>query len=367
MDTAERADLGRKSPWTYIDCDVHPWVNDIKQLHPYMPNSWSRRFANQRFNLNSLKLAERYVHPRGSTARSDAKPPGGGYPGSDLGFMREQYIDVYRPETVILIPQQANSLVSLVEPEQVMTLARAFNDFFIETWLPRHESLRYAVTAPPHHPQKAAAEIRRVGARKGVAAVLLPLLNILMGSGYYDPIYEAAVDMGLPVITHPNGQEGSALGAPVLAGGIQNTYNDRFVNLSQIAQSNLTSLIFDGTFEKFPALKVGFVEYGFTWLLPLLWKMDTVWKALRIDTPWVKKAPSEYVYEHVRFTTQPFEDVKPGDLNALIQMMNGQDLLMYSSDYPHWDNDMPTRVLRGLDEETKQKVLHFNARAFYRL
>jgi predicted TIM-barrel fold metal-dependent hydrolase len=48
-------------------------------------------------------------------------------------------------------------------------------------------------------------------------------------------------------------------------------------------------------------------------------------------------------------------------------MMNGQDLLMYSSDYPHWDNDMPTRVLRGLDEETKQKVLHFNARAFYRL
>lgn len=351
----------------YIDCDVHPWVNDIKQLHPFMEESWIKRFEDQKINLNSFKLASRYVHPRGSTSRYDALPPTGGYPGSDLDFMKKQYIDVFSPEKLILIPQQANSLVSLVETEQVMALTSAFNDFFIEEWISRNDKLRYAMVAPPHNPQRAAEEIRRVGEKKGVVAVLLPLLNILMGNSYYDPIYEAAVELGLPVITHPNGQEGTALGAPVLAGGIQNTYNDRFINLSQIAQSNLTSLIFDGAFEKFPSLKIGFIEYGFSWLLPLMWKMDTVWKALRADTPWVKKLPSEYVHDHVRFTTQPIEDVKPGDLNTIIQMMKGQKLLMYSSDYPHWDNDMPTRVFRGLDEETKKSILYSNAKEFYHL
>lgn len=352
---------------TYIDCDVHPWVNDMKQLHPFMQKSWIQRFEDQRLDLSSFKLASRYVHPRGSTSRYDAKPPSGGHPGSDLSYMREQYVDVFKPEKVILIPQQANSLVSLVESEQVMVLARAFNDYFIETWIPQDETLRLAIVAPPHNPHRAAEEIRRVGGKKGVVAVLLPLLNILMGNSYYHPIYEAAIDMGLPIISHPNGQEGTALGAPVLAGGIQNTYNDRFVNLSQIAQSNLTSLIFDGTFEMYPLLKVGFVEYGFSWLLPLLWKMDTVWKALRNDTPWVKKMPSEYVYEHIRMTTQPIEDVTPGDLNTLIKMMNGGNVLMYSSDYPHWDNDMPTRVLRGLDQKMKQKILYHNAKEFYNL
>ncbi|MET3699867.1 predicted TIM-barrel fold metal-dependent hydrolase [Bacillus oleivorans] len=352
---------------TYIDCDVHPWVNDIKQLHPFMDKSWIKRFEDQKLNLGSFKLASRYVHPRGSTSRYDAKPPSGGYPGSDLDYMKEQYLDEFNPEVVLLIPQQANSLVSLVDSEQVMALARAFNDYFIETWLPENDKLRYALVAPPHNPQSAAEEIRRVGNKKGVVAVLLPLLNILMGNHYYDPIYEAAVEVGLPVITHPNGQEGSAIGAPVLAGGIQNTYNDRFINLSQIAQSNLTSLIFDGTFEKFPTLKVGFVEYGFTWLLPLMWKMDTVWKALRTDTPWVKKLPSQYVYDHVKFTTQPIEEVKPSDLNIVIEMMNGKNLLMYSSDYPHWDNDMPTRILRGLDPEMKQNILYNNAKEFYHL
>lgn len=351
----------------YIDCDVHPWVKDIKELHPFMEKSWFKRFEDQKINLNSFKLASRYVHPRGSTARFDAFPSSGGYPGSDLQFMREQYFDEYKPENVILIAQQANSLVSLVEAEQVMTLARAFNDFFIETWLPQDKTLRYALVAPPHDPQKAAEEIRRVGNKEGVVAILLPLLNILMGNSYYHPIYEAAVELGLPVITHPSGQEGSALGAPVLAGGIQNTYNDRFINLSQIAQSNLTSLIFDGIFEKFPKLKVCFVEFGFTWVLPLLWKMDTVWKALRTDTPWVKKLPSEYVYEHIKFTTQPIEDVKPGDLNTILKMMNGGKLLMYSSDYPHWDNDMPTRILLSLDSETKKNILYNNAKEFYSL
>ena len=42
-----------------------------------------------------------------------------------------------------------------------------------------------------------------------------------------------------------------------------------------------------------------------------LWRLDTYWKALRSEVPWVKRPPSEYVADHVRLATQPIE--RPDD------------------------------------------------------
>ena len=58
-------------------------------------------------------------------------------------------------------------------------------------------------------------------------------------------------------------------------------------------QEHLASMVFEGLFERYPTLKVVFVEGGYTWLIPFLWRMDADWKALGREVPWVKKAPSE--------------------------------------------------------------------------
>lgn len=360
-------EIGNRRGLKFIDCDVHPLIKSIDQLYPYMTTNWIKRLEFQNLGISSLGHPDRYAHPTGGVPRPDAAPPSGGPAGSDPLFAKEQYIDAFNPEKAVLNALQPATLVSWTDVELVNTLTSAFNDFFINEWLPVDDRYAYAVVAPPHDPVRGAEEVRRVGKNNGVCAVYLPLLNILMGNSYYYPIYEAAIEMDLPIITHVSGQEGSFLGAPVLAGGIQQSYNDRYINLTQIAQSNLSSLIFDGVFERYPSLKVAFIEYGFSWVLAMMWRMDKVWKELRIGTPWVKKFPSEYLAENILLSTQPLDEPKVSDqLIKLIEMMNGKEFLMFSSDYPHWDNDMPTRVLNGLSDDFKSRIFYKNAKNFFR-
>jgi predicted TIM-barrel fold metal-dependent hydrolase len=119
-------------------------------------------------------------------------------------------------------------------------------------------------------PNASAAEIRRVGKHSQVCAVAVPPIAMALGNRYWWPVYEAAQELDLPILLHVTGAEGIYAGAPMPAGGQPDTYIERYVTLSQAAEANLTSLIMNGIFERFPRLRVLFVEYGFVWPLPAL-------------------------------------------------------------------------------------------------
>ena len=110
------------------------------------------------------------------------------------------------------------------------------------------------------------------------------------------------------------------------------------------------------------------VEGGFTWLPALLWRIDKVWKGLRRDVPWVRRLPSEYVAEHIRFTTQPLDlPDSVEETAARVGAMEAERLLMFSTDYPHWhfdglDEAVPAALLAGLAGGAGR-----TAAAFYRL
>src|SRR5207248_50761 len=128
--------------------------------------------------------------------------------------------------------------------------------------------------------------------------------------------------------------------------------------------THLVSLICQGVFEKFPTLRVVLMEGGVAWLPALLWRLEADYKALRMEVPWVKRLPSEYVRERVRFTTQPLDQPpQPRQLTQLLEMVDGRHLLMFASDYPHWDFDDPTQL--PLPGAWKRAVYEENARAFY--
>jgi predicted TIM-barrel fold metal-dependent hydrolase len=89
---------------------------------------------------------------------------------------------------------------------------------------------------------------------------------------------------------------------------------------------------------------------------------------LRSEIPWVRKPPSEYLRDHVRLATQPLE--RPDDERhflALMEMVDAEHLLMFSSDYPHWDFDSPTRAFPTLPEPLREAIFSDNARSFYSL
>jgi predicted TIM-barrel fold metal-dependent hydrolase len=112
---------------------------------------------------------------------------------------------------------------------------------------------------------------------------------------------------------------------------------------------------------------VVFVEGGFTWAMPVMWRMDRIWEQRKGDLPHVRRRPSEYVREHVRFTTQPLEDVNVGMYREYLEMMDLGDCLMFSTDYPHWSYDAPEWAIRRFPADQRERIMRGNATALYGL
>ena len=352
-----------------IDCDVHPTLaNGIAQLYPYMPNSWRERFVRKRARTAAAGLNLRFAHPNGYIVREDAATDTGAPAGSDPHYMIKDLLEGNGIEIAVLNSLQAGALCAVhANADESIVIAQAANDYFLDQWTTVDRRLTYAMVAPSQDPAAAAVEIRRIGAQRQVVAVAVPQIAILLGNRYWWPILDAAQEMDLPLLLHVTGADGIYAGAPMPAGGQPDTYIERYVTLSQAAEANLNSLILNGAFERFPRLRVLFVEYGLIWPIGLLLRMDRLWRGLRHEVPWVKKSPIDYIADHVWFTTQPLEEPRdPQDLNRLMTMV-GMDNICFSTDYPHWDNDMPMMSLRTLAASDRDRIMRRNARNVLRL
>jgi predicted TIM-barrel fold metal-dependent hydrolase len=100
----------------------------------------------------------------------------------------------------------------------------------------------------------------------------------------------------------------------------------------------------------------------------MMWRLDNHWKAIRSEVPWVRHSPSDYVRQHVRLTTQPFEEPPDGaTLGSIFELMDAGQLLMFSTDYPHHDADDPKWVMARIPKQYRERVLCDNALDFYNL
>jgi len=136
--------------------------------------------------------------------------------------------------------------------------------------------------------------------------------------------------------------------------------------LCETGMGHVASLIAHGVFEKLPTLRFVLIECGVAWLPAILWRLDADWKALRKETPWLDRLPSEVAREHIRLTTQPLE--QPKDIRHLwsaLEAIDGERTLLFATDYPHWDFDDPERV--RIPAAWRDRVLRENARELYRL
>jgi uncharacterized protein len=362
-------DMPTEARLEIVDCDVHPIVPGMETLAPWIPRAWLERFRRKGANFQGVSgVPLRFQHPNGSVPRLDARGPKGGVAGSDPHYLIADLLEGNGVDIALLNCIQAGAVsAALSQAEESIVLARAYNDYFLESWLPLDKRLRYAPTVPVQVPEAAAEEIARVARNPQVAAISLPLLNIQMGNRWYWPIYQAAERADLPIYLHVTGIESLICGTPQITAGTFDSYLDRYLAMPQLAESSVRNLVFSGVFERFPKLRFVFAEFGFLWLLPLLWRMDRVWRGLRHEVPWVTRAPSETVRERCFFTTQPVDEPEdPQDLAKLMELI-GTEMLCFSSDYPHWDNDMPGATLRFLPPETRRKLFSANPRRALRL
>jgi predicted TIM-barrel fold metal-dependent hydrolase len=109
------------------------------------------------------------------------------------------------------------------------------------------------------------------------------------------------------------------------------------------------------------------IEGGLAWLPGILWRLETNWCALRGETPWLERNPGDVVREHVRFTTQPLEHTNGHDelLWEMLEAAGAPDILLFASDYLHWDFDDPGFMLQRLPNAWRGRVMHDNPAELY--
>ena len=131
-------------------------------------------------------------------------------------------------------------------------------------------------------------------------------------------------------------------------------------------QTQVASLITEGVFAKFPALKVVLIELGVTWLPGFLWRFSKFWRGLRTEVPWVDRSPSDIVRDHFRLTIQPLDaPPDPEAVERAIEHLRSDDMLLYASDFPHWQFDGDDPLPPGIPQALRRKVLVENPIATY--
>jgi predicted TIM-barrel fold metal-dependent hydrolase len=125
--------------------------------------------------------------------------------------------------------------------------------------------------------------------------------------------------------------------------------------------------VVNGTFERFPTLKVAMVEWGFSWLAPLLARLDHRWERDPEGAPLIRRRPSDVIREHLRFATQPLDEVDTAlEARALFAADGLDRMLLFASDYPHYDTDDTTFVVKArLPKELRAPICYENALALF--
>jgi predicted TIM-barrel fold metal-dependent hydrolase len=181
-----------------------------------------------------------------------------------------------------------------------------------------------------------------------------------------DPVWRALSEMNVPFVLHIDGafpvlpKEYDNNGRPRptdLLGGGENLRVKDFMVISFAPQMFLSAMVFDGVFERFPRLRGGIIELGAGWVPEFLRKLDRGQRIFGTNDPQVatlKLKASEYIHRQVKFTPFPGEPVGP-----LIREV-GEDLFLFSSDYPHPEGtDDPIgrfeKTFEGITEEAKEK------------
>ncbi len=363
LDLTRTPPLAAHTREAFIDGDVHNYLADPAELHPYLSARWRRHLETVSITITGTYPGSTYPKLQPYAARADAWPPGK-LPGSDLDFMRRQLLDAWDIQYAVLntLHFAGQQRVS----DFAIALAAALNDWQVERWLDRDARLRAAIIVPHEDGDEAAAEIERCARDRRFVQVLLPVrTREPYGRRKYWKLYEAAERSGLPIGIHFGGSPGW----PITGAGWPSFYYEDHTGMAQSFQSHVVSLVCEGVFERFPDLKVVLIEGGFAWLAPLMWRLDAAWRRLRDEVPHLTRLPSETIREHFWFTTQPIEEPPtPVQFAQLLAQVAMDEHILFATDYPHWDFDSPDQALpASLAPALRRRILMDNARTLYRL
>jgi uncharacterized protein len=242
-------------------------------------------------------------------------------------------------ESTVLYPTAGLAFSLIQDPEWAVALARAYNDWFAHRYYGRSKRLRGVALVPLQSVPDAVKELRRAVTELGMVGVVLPAndadIGLRRGLGHPDfwPIYEEAERLGVPLATH---------GAPSMNLGI-NSFQKFAMTIAlehPIAQMiQVTSFVMEGVFDRFPRLRVGFLEAGTGWVPYMMGRLDRSYEVFnrggrREFSAALQRKPSEHFASgRMYFSCEGGEP----SLREVVARI-GHKSLIFASDFPHEAN-----------------------------
>ena len=366
---ARQAQERRYDDFMIIDVDSHHYETEaFSEIANYIENPVLRHQAkHQGFagsGINSVDgsyqgLDGRITRYKGR--RREVVPP---TPHRDITLMR-RWMDAMGTDYACLFPTPMLNLAASPRVEVEVALAGAYNRWLCETILDEEPRIKSMLYLPFHDPDACLKTVEEFGDRRGVIGFMVTATHY---RGNYDnayaKTYSAIQERGLPLAFHA----AFSWGDPGLA------LTNRFIGVHGLGfvwhnLLQMTNWIINGMPERFPGLKTIWIESGLAWIPFLMQRLDNEFMMRTSDVPLLKKKPSEYMRD-MFFTTQPMEMVNNREaLELTFKMMNAESQLVYASDYPHWDMDLPSTIydLPFLSEQAKRNILGENARKLFNL
>ena len=280
--------------------------------------------------------------------------------------LTKRWMDALGVDVVCLFPTPMLTLGLTPRPDVENALARAYNRWLVETVLAQEPRIRSTLYLPLNDPEGTYKMVKDFAGKKGVIGftIVSPRYKAVYDNAYMKT-YALLEEAGLPLVFH---------GAYAWGGDKSLELCNKFMAVHALGFTwfnilHMTNWLCNGLPERFPKLKVCWVESGLAWVPFLMQRLDNEWMMRSSEVPLLKRKPSDYMRE-MFYSTQPMEMVNNKEaLELTFKMINAESQLMYSSDYPHWDMDLPSTIydLPFLSENAKRNILGGNAKRVFNL
>ncbi len=356
----------RAAGYKVVDTDFH-FAPDWETLRRYMPEPF-------RSELNRYPLVGSDYSPKYAIGIDGTGQDVLGRAGTAADVLK--VLDKIGVETVVLSPGFQRPQ-SMFHQQMVSVLAAAFNDYMVAEVFPVSSRIHSSIMINHREPEAGAAEIRRVGDHPQFVGVFTEFGGNYepIGTARHDPIFQAAAERDLAIISHIGSfwQQFT----PLSQGA--RTWTE-LVGVSAVAtcMAFTGSMIMQGLFDKFPNMRVVLQEGGFWWLCDFMARTDDYYlnhpgdiklveRKIEMGERFLRKLPSEYFESNIRFSSQPVcMPRNPRHFKGLMDLCQGEDFLMYSSDWPHATFDPLNWVFDpAISEEGRRKILGDTARKWY--
>jgi predicted TIM-barrel fold metal-dependent hydrolase len=355
-----------------VDVDAHHYeAEHFRDIIPFMENDVLRQLS----ATQTAKLGRGVVNPVQfgfqDTGGRVTRYPLRASEKTDEGRVRdvqigERWMDAMSVDYSCLFPTGMLNIGMHPLKEMEVELCWAYNRWVTEKVLPESGGRMYSMLCLPFSdPDQSLRQVETFGGRPNVTGFMITTVRSLpVYDNAYMKVYRAIEERALALAFH-SGYNWSSEGAFKSC--------NRFLSVHALGFPfhnilHLTNWVINGLCERFPKLPVLWIEGGLAWLPFLMQRLDHEYMLRISECPGLKKKPSDYMRD-MYYSTQPMEVQDMEALACTFRMINAETQLMYASDYPHWDFDLPSAIydLPFLSEQARHNILGGTAARLFKL